>query len=336
MSLEPIEPRHALEMYLTDRENNVSEATLYSHRSRLGHFIRWCEDKQISNLNELTGRQLHEFRLHRREEGDLAPTTEKTQMDTLRVFIRWLESIDGVKPDLHTKVLSPTLSDGDNVREEMLEPERAKQILDHLQKFSYASRPHVVLTLMWHTMMRVGEIRAIDCDDYDPDEQYLRVAHRPDSETSLKNQSRGERYIALADEVAELLNDWIANCRPDVTDDHGRKPLIATEQGRPNTTTLRRDCYRYTRPCEISGECPHDREIDDCDATEHNKASQCPSSLNPHALRRGGITHALSEGWPMKAVGNRANVTESVLSTHYDSRSEKEKMEQRRDYLDDI
>ena len=184
--------------------------------------------------------------------------------------------------------------------------------------------------------MRVGEIRAIDCADYDPEKKSLCVAHRPDSETSLKNQSRGERYVALADEVAELLNDWITNCRPDVTDDHGRKPLVATEQGRPNTTTLRRDCYRYTRPCEISGECPHDREIEECDATNHNKASQCPSSLNPHALRRGGITHALSEGWPMKAVGDRANVTESVLSTHYDSRSEKEKMEQRRKYLDDI
>jgi hypothetical protein len=45
---------------------------------------------------------------------------------------------------------------------------------------------------------------------------------------------------------------------------------------------------------------------------------------------------APSEGLPMKTVGNRANVTESVLSTHYDSRSEKEKMEQRRDYLDHI
>ncbi len=38
----------------------------------------------------------------------------------------------------------------------------------------------------------------------------------------------------------------------------------------------------------------------------------------------------------MKAVGDRANVSETVLSMHYDSRSEEEKMEQRRDYLDDL
>ncbi len=94
MSLEPIDPERALELYIADRENNVAQATIYSHRSRLGHFIRWCNDEaEITNLNDLSGRQLHEFRIWRRMEGDLSPATEKTQMDTLRVFIKWLESV---------------------------------------------------------------------------------------------------------------------------------------------------------------------------------------------------------------------------------------------------
>jgi hypothetical protein len=41
MSLEPIDPETALELYLADRENNVTETTIYSHRSRLGHFVQW-------------------------------------------------------------------------------------------------------------------------------------------------------------------------------------------------------------------------------------------------------------------------------------------------------
>ncbi len=36
----------------------------------------------------------------------------------------------------------------------------------------------------------------------------------------------------------------------------------------------------------------------------------------------------------MKAVGDHANVSESVFSMHYDSRSEEEKMEQGGEYLD--
>ena len=38
----------------------------------------------------------------------------------------------------------------------------------------------------------------------------------------------------------------------------------------------------------------------------------------------------------MKAVGDRANVSEQVLEKHYDQRSAKEKMEQRREYLDSL
>ena len=336
MSLEPIDPDHALELYLADRENSVTQATLYSHRSRLGHFIRWCNEEGIKNLNELSGRQLHEFRIWRRVEGDLAPATEKTQMDTLRVFIKWLESIDGVEQDLHAKVLSPMLTGTDNIRSVMLDSERAKQILVYLGKYEYASRPHVVLELMWHTMLRVGAVHALDCTDYDRANQALEVIHRPETETPLKNGETGQRFIALSADVCELLNDWIEQQRPAVTDKHGREPLVTTPEGRAHTTTLRGDCYRYTRPCVPTRECPHGREIKECSAADYDGASECPSSVSPLALRRGGITHALSNDWPMKAVGDRANVSETVLSMHYDSRSEEEKMEQRRDYLDDL
>lgn len=334
MQLEPIEPKTALELYLTDREHNVTQATIYSHRSRLGHFVRWCDQQDITNLNTLTGRQLHRYRLWRRDEGDLSVATEKTQMDTLRVFIRWLESIDGVPADLHTKVQSPTLTGDDNVRDVMLTEDEAERILDYLDRFAYASRAHVVIALMWHTMMRVGAVHALDLEDYDPSDRSIKVVHRPESGTPIKNGSGGERFVALADDVCQLLDDWIKYQRPSVTDDFGRAPLITTREGRAVKTTLRGDCYRQTRPCISTGDCPHDRDIDNCPATEHGRAFKCPSSVSPHAIRRGAITHALSNDWPINKTGDRANVSEQVLETHYDQRSEKEKMEQRREYLD--
>jgi hypothetical protein len=51
-------------------------------------------------------------------------------MDTLRVFIRWLESIDGVPTDLHTSVRSPALSGDDNVRDVMLDTDCAVNVLE--------------------------------------------------------------------------------------------------------------------------------------------------------------------------------------------------------------
>jgi len=85
--LEPIKPQDAVDLYLTHRKREVTQATLNSHRSRLQFFTRWCAHNNITNLNTLTGRKLHQYRLWRRTDGDLAPTSEKTQMDTIRVFI---------------------------------------------------------------------------------------------------------------------------------------------------------------------------------------------------------------------------------------------------------
>lgn len=336
MSLEPIDPKTALEMYLTDKANNLADASLTAHEYRLGHFVRWCDQEDVENLNELTGRRLHEYRLWRRDEGDLNKVTEKTQMDTLRVFIRWLESIDGVEQDLSEKVLSPAVTPDENSRDVMLESERAIEILAYCEKYQYASIEHVALSLMWHTMMRTGAVHALDVQDYYPEERYLEVRHRPETGTPIKNKDGGERLVALGEQICDVLDDWIDVQRPQVSDEYGRNPLLTSAQGRVHKSTLRDYVYRFTRPCMYGDECPHDREPDECEAMESKSASQCPSSISPHAIRRGSITHNLNNDMPGEIVSDRANVSQVVIDQHYDRRTEREKMEQRRAYLDNI
>jgi integrase len=94
--------------------------------------------------------------------------------------------------------------------------------------------------------------------------------------------------------------------------------------------------YRWTRPCAHGEECPHDRDPDDCEATVRDAASKCPSSVSPHAIRRGSITHSLNSDMPDRVVSDRANVSPKVIEQHYDRRTEQERMEQRRDYLDNL
>lgn len=90
-----------------------------------------------------------------------------------------------------------------------------------------------------------------------------------------------------------------------------------------------------TRPCEYAGTCPHERDIDTCEARQGRQtASKCPDSTAPHSIRRGAITHFLQEETPAKVVSDRMNVGEDVIEKHYDSRIERQKMEQRRNYLD--
>jgi hypothetical protein len=119
-------------------------------------------------------------------------------------------------------------------------------------------------------------------------------------------------------------------------DDHGRRPLLTTVYGRPALSTVAQYSYRSSQPCAYGKECPHDRDPDDCDATVAGSESLCPSSVSPHAIRRGAITHHLNSDVPETAVGDRANVSQGVLEKHYDQRSKRDKMEQRREHLDDV
>lgn len=257
-------------------------------------------------------------------------------MDTVRVFIRWLESIDGVEEDLSQKVRSPSITPDENSRDVMLETERADKILAYLEKYKYCSVEHVTVSLMWHTMMRVGGVHALDIEDYDSKGQYIEVRHRPETGTPVKNKGDGERLVALSDQHCDLLDDWIREKRPDVTDDYRRNPLLSTRKGRAGKSTLRSYVYQWTRPCMYGEECRHDRMVITCEGGDHDTASKCPSSISPHAIRRGSITHNLKNEVPDTVVSDRANVSPKVIDQHYDRRSQREKMEQRREYLTDL
>lgn len=331
--LDPIAPEAALDLYLEQRRGELSDATHRSHSSRLEWFVQWCQTEDITNLNPITGRDLHAYRVWRREQNDIKPVTLKTQLSTLRVFLDFCESIDAVPDDLKQKVLLPEVTRAAEKSDSTLEYERAKRILDHLHKYEYASRDHLIFSLLWRTGMRQGSLRALDLGDYDREDLALEVRHRPETGTPLKNQERGERDVALDTSLQQLLDNYIDGRRPNKTDDTGRAPLLATDQGRPHRSTIRSALYRYTRPCFIGLDCPHDRNEADCEATRAEYASRCPSARSPHDVRSGAITAHLLEDVPVEIVSERMDVSQKTLDKHYDRRSKREKMEQRREFL---
>ncbi|WP_321166791.1 tyrosine-type recombinase/integrase [Salinigranum halophilum] len=258
-------------------------------------------------------------------------------MDTLRVFIRWCGTIDAVPIDLWSKVISPSLSEGENSRDVMLDSEVAEGVLDYLSTYEYASERHVCFLLIWHALLRRGAIHALEVEDYNSQEMSLDVRHRPETETPIKNNFNGERFIALSPETCSVLDAWIVDRRPDTVDEFDRNPLVSTAKGRAHLTTIQSYVYSMTRPCGFTGECPHNQEISDCQAAiDRSEAFACPSSVSPHAVRRGAITHWLNSDVPEPVVGARANVSTAVLDEHYDRRTEREKMEQRRRYLNQV
>lgn len=340
--LEELSPAEGIEMYLEAKRDELSGRTLDGQKYRLDAFRQWCSEEGIENLNELSGRDLYAYRVWRREghgEGrdGIAAITLRGQLATLRSFLRFAEEIDAVKGSLRQDVPLPNLSSGENVSDTTLEPERIGPILEYLNRYEYASRNHVTVLLLWRTGSRIGGLRALDLRDCDleDDRPGIRFVHRPDEGTPLKNKEKGERWNALNPHTARVVQDYVDGQRHNVTDDYGRNPLLTTRFGRPTASTIRDTLYRVTRPCWRGAECPHDRDIEECEATRMAKASQCPSSRSPHDVRSGRVTAYRRDDVPRRIVADRLNASENILDEHYDRRSSREKAEQRRDYLPD-
>ncbi|EMA25403.1 tyrosine-type recombinase/integrase [Haloarcula amylolytica] len=334
VNLDPLDPPTAKQMYLDERRQEVADATLQSHEYRLKQFVQWCIDDGIDNMNEISGRDIHRFRVKRRNKDELATASMKSQLATLRLFLRFCASIDAVEPGLDEKILLPTTT-GKNARDELLTHDRAQKVLTHLEKFQYATLEHTLLAVIWHTGLRVGAAVGLDIKDYDADGQHLRLVHRPDEGTSLKNQTESERFVALSDAICDVLDDWLSAKHPHKLDEFDRRPLFATNRGRLSRNRARSIAYQFTRPCVYENKCPHDRKIETCESRPTEYAYGCPSSLSPHPIRRGSITYHLQSDTPERVVSDRMDVGIDVLDRHYDQRTKQEKVEQRRRYLPD-
>lgn len=342
--LESLHPAEAVDLYREGRDD-VSDGTMEGQKYRLRAFVAWCEEEAITDLNDLSGRDLYRYRVWRREGGysgqELKTVTLRGDLSTLRAFLRFCADIDAVPGDLYEQVPLPTTSGANDVSDSTLDADRALEILKHLETYEYASRRHIVVLLLWHTGCRVGALRALDLGDLDLDGDRprangpaIRFVHRPEKDTPLKNAEGGERWNSIGGGVAQAVKDYIDGPRVEVTDEYGRPPLVTTEHGRIATSTVRSELYRVTRPCWRGATCPHDRDPETCEATEYAQMSTCPSARSPHDVRSGRVTAFRRQDVDRALVSERLDASEEILDKHYDRRSERGKAEQRRRFFD--
>lgn len=124
------------------------------------------------------------------------------------------------------------------------------RILDFLDRHEYASLRHVIVLVLWKIGMRRSSLYALDRRDFeDGAKRFLKVRHRPETGTPLKNKRKGERDVRISEEVAGVLRDYLRFNHSRDEDEHGRKPLLMSTHGkRCGPSTIQRNVYTASAP----------------------------------------------------------------------------------------
>lgn len=325
-----LSPREARDRYLDHRRTEASASSVKSWRYRLKHFVEWAEERDIDGMADVTGWTLEEYETYRRG-ADVSSATLNGEMQTVKNWLEYLARIGVVDDDLAEKVHVPQIPDGEESNDELLEQEEARRLIQSFRNDPerFGTAKHALLELLWFSGCRIGAARALDLRDYYSDERYVTFRHRPDSDTPLKNDRKGERAVGLPESVCEVLDYYVKYHRQSVHDEYGREPLFTTTTGRPHENTLRTWTYLATQPC-LHSPCPHGEERDTCEYVHVHHASKCPSSMSPHRIRTGSITWQRDCGLPAEIVSERVNATLEVIEKYYDQATERERLEKRR------
>jgi site-specific recombinase XerD len=333
-----LSPREARDHWLDKLRVERSKASVSSYHYRLKLFVEWAEAEGIETMRDLSGWDIDQYEAHRRGLG-LTRNSLYNELTTLEQWLDYCERVGIVDADLSDAVDVPELSADERSRDKMLEAGDAAALLSHYRTSpECGTRGHVLLELAWYTAARAGGLAALDLRDVrvaDDGTRYLAFVNRPETGTRLKKGTDGERPVLMPDAVWAVIDEYIDHHRLDVYDDQGRQPLLASQQGRPTTGTLRDWMYMATVPC-LHSACPHERERETCEYLRaHHAASGCPSSRAPHHVRTGAITWMRDRGVPAEIVADRVNASVETIETYYDKADPVEEMLQRRGpYLD--
>jgi len=321
-------PTEAAQRWLDKRSVSLADQTLTDYGYRLKQFTDWCTSKDIDSMQELTPWLVDEFDAKRKGD-DVRPITLANHQKTVKSWLEWAEEV-GIAPEgVSAPIEIPDVERSQHVSNIKLDQETGLELLRQFRTGSErATKCHVTLEILWVVGCRMGGARGLDLRDVDRDANVLEFRHRPDSGTPLKKHDRGERDVGVPEATMAVIGEWIDYNRPNVRDEHGRQPLLATTHGRVALSTLRDWSYYATVPCRVQ-DCPHGKQKQTCEWFTSTKAVECPSSRSPHQVRSGSITWQRNRGMDAEVVARRVNASVRVIDEHYDLPSKREEFEQR-------
>lgn len=248
-------------------ERRLAPSTVKYYLGEVQRFAEYLAQQQISNLDEVTARQVREWQMALLEAGE-APGTIIKQMASLRAWFKFLRKQGYASCDVMAKVTLPKRSKRLPI---FFRESEVEHIYDTIYPAGYDGECHkMVLRILYETGMRRSELSSLTLASVDMVNCAIKV----------RGKRNKERVIPIQNELRQSIADYLEK-RAEVVTTQGvcTDQLLVNSHGRPLSPAMIYDVVeRY-----MSGLSNAER-------------------TSPHIFRHTFATHMLNEGASIDAI----------------------------------
>ena len=280
-----------IESFLTHLtvEKGFSKNTIFAYRNdlyQLADFVEQEAAKRGSTASWVSfdRQEMLSYLLNLKERNYAAPTVARKVAAT-RSFFNFMVAEGNIREKPSQNIDSPKVG---RPLPKPISISQVRRLLEQPAKLSApeANRDTAILQLLYASGMRVSELVALNVNDVDTAEGYVRCF----------GKGRKERLIPIHRQAAAAVEKYLKESRPHLTHDDTEKALFLNRRGERLT---RQGLWQILKG--------------------YAKAAELDKEVTPHTLRHSFATHMLSGGADLRSVQEllgHANISTTQIYTH--------------------
>ncbi len=257
-----------------------------AYRRDLAKFFDFLGDRHVAPA-AIKPADISEFMRHLKGSG-LCVASIARALAGVRMFCRYLVMAQVLPSDISAVVDSPkkwnrlpTVLDDRSVRHLIEAPQQTPGPL--------SVRDKAILTLLYATGMRAGEIVGLGVNDVNASLGVVRVL----------GKGSKERIVPIAPQAIQAVSEYVQQCRQRLPQGRDKGVLLLSRAGKP---LAREDIFRLVR--------------------KHVRHASVRGNVSPHTLRHSFATELLSHGADLRSVQEmlgHATIVTTQIYTHVDA-----------------
>ena len=202
--------------------------TVNIRKTAVGYFIRWCDDRGLTQPQEITKPILERYRRHlyyyRKENGEpLSLNTQCTRLAPLKAFFKWLARENHILYNPASEMDMPRQHR--SLPQHLLSVDEIETILNQaLIHGELGIRDRAIMETLYSTGVRRMEAINLKLYDLDLNNGSLMVR---------QGKGRKDRMVPLGERACAWLNKYIEEVRPTLAMEPDDGTLFLTEYGQP-------------------------------------------------------------------------------------------------------